>query len=274
MKQHNNLSIGMLISLCSLIIGAIYLSSPGEAAAQVVPKVTGELSAARQTTVNGTAAVSGLTVFNNSRVKTAGQGTATINLGKRGRIELRSETDLTLRLSPGAIGGDLRKGRALLSAPGGIAIAVMTAKGVVTTEGLKPAAISVEIAGNRAVVVALQGEAKIVSGGQVETVSAGEEVSLNPQSQRWQHRQLIAAGVAGGGAIGAAGAIQTAGQAANQAVVGARTVTVANLINASLNYTLVKLLATERDPEMFFDTTITCRDHDNALCRRRSGVNP
>ena len=58
-------------------------------------KAAGELSVTGNVTINGTSAISGATVFNESKIKTARNGMATINLGKLGRVQLGPESEMT-----------------------------------------------------------------------------------------------------------------------------------------------------------------------------------
>lgn len=254
-------------------LGLFVLLAPTVALAQT--KAAGELLLARQTTLNGTAAVSGVTIFSNNRVKTTAGGAAIINLGKIGRIELDAKTELALRFSAATVGGELLSGRATMSVPAGVALALTTAKGVITSDGKQASILTVEVMGETARVVARLGAAQINTGGKVERVLTGDELTLGPSSRGagWQRQQLALMGAAGvGGAIAAAGA--AGAQRAVPIVQSAPAFT--RLVNASLNYSIQRLTSQNvvRDPEIFFDPTITCRDHDNFLCRRRSGVNP
>jgi hypothetical protein len=64
-------------------------------------------------TINGTSAISGATVFSESRIRTAANSSAIINLGRMGRLQLGPESEMTVRFSDGALGGSLTAGRAV-----------------------------------------------------------------------------------------------------------------------------------------------------------------
>ncbi|MDX2031497.1 MAG: hypothetical protein SF339_12550 [Blastocatellia bacterium] len=230
-------------------------------------RVTGELSAARHATVNGIAAVSGGTVFDRSRIDTGKHGAAIINLGKRGRIEVGGETAMTLGLSAKSIGGELRTGSALLSVPAGIAISISTEKGIVTSDGRQYAVLQVESVGKDAFVTVRQGEAKIAFGGRTETVSAGEELALNPETRDWSRRKRFYAK----GMLASAGALSGLARTAqaSPAAFSVKTAILSDLVNASIAYSITGISSrTARDPEAFFSTNITSRDNNGGVVRR------
>jgi len=144
-------------------------------------KATSEIAAASQTTINGASVVSGMTVFSNNRIRTGGQGTAIINLGRLGRIEFGPNTDMTLRLSREGIGGELHSNHVVVSARAGVPITIKTPKGMITTDGRQPAALTIAVENKSARVITHMGEATVTSGveedrAKVEHVAAGEEL--------------------------------------------------------------------------------------------------
>lgn len=239
-------------------------------------RVSGELMAAKGATIDGSGAVSGQTVFNSNRVRTGKNGQAVISVGKRGRFEVGAETDLTMKLLAENVGGEIKSGNLKLSTPVGISISVVTPKGTVATDGLKATILNIAVNKDATRVTAILGDAKVLNGSRLDQVNAGEEISIAPDSVK---RKYVMTGImASGSALAAATSL--GGNAnvpgASPAPTSSRTPGVfADLLNNSLNYSLNRL-ANDRpnDPHRFFDTTITCRDHDNIACRRRSGINP
>lgn len=281
MKRKEVTSRINLRALCMGFATALLLFLASSATqAQTDNKAIGEITAARQASINGTATrSSGMTVFSNSRIKTGDSGSATVSLGKRGRVELGAKTDLTLQYANAALGGNLLAGRLVLSVPAGIALALNTPKGTVQSDGLKATIISIEASTEKMKVVAHLGEAKVVGNGKTEMVTSGEEVAIGSQTRGdgVQRRRVVAAGLVGvGTAAGVASAGQTAGQTLGPVVASAKpATTLTGLINTGINFSLAQIISgTGRDPETFFDTTIVCRDTENFLCRRRSSVTP
>jgi hypothetical protein len=101
----------------------------------------GQLIVTGTVTVNEKKAITGTTVFTDSRIAVAcAKGnSAIVNLGKLGRIELSSGTKMLLRFSDGLISGDLLEGKAVVSSPAGVKVAVNTPDGVSSADGAEAA---------------------------------------------------------------------------------------------------------------------------------------
>lgn len=150
--------------------------------AQVTLKLAGDMSVRGIVTLNGMNAASGTTVFDGGRIKTGTNGSATINLGKQGQIELAADSELVLKLENGSIGGNLRTGRAIVSTPIGVGANILTADGIAITEGREAAILTVDVACGNTRVASERSNAKVTAGERVEVVAAGQEVSVGTQS--------------------------------------------------------------------------------------------
>jgi len=152
------------------------------------PQLVGQLIVSGSATVNEKRAITGASVFNNSRIGVAcSKGSAAIvNLGKLGRIELSPGSKMVLRFSEGLISGDLLEGKAVVSTPAGVKIAINRPDGVSSTDG-KEATVTPVVTqrGVRCVPVALS--------------TSGSSAALSPG--------LLAAMIIGVGGAGAAAAI-------------------------------------------------------------------
>lgn len=194
------LAITLMVS-----VGSFHLLVAQSAMAKTAARAAGELSFARQVTLNGTAAISGITVFSESRVKTSSVGAATVNLNKLGRVGLGPETEMTLRFAEGMVGGTLHAGQVVVNAPAGVKIAIVTADGTALTEGKQATVLTVDVTGGKMRVAASLGSAQVNSGNKVEKVEAGQEVSVSAKTSSQTHRvRTIAIGtLSAGGGIGA-----------------------------------------------------------------------
>src|SRR5262245_9010687 len=103
-----------------ITVSSFYTLVPVTALAQTGSKATGELSVSGPVTINGTAAISGATIFSDSTIKTSHKGSATVNLGKLGRVQLGPESEMLVRFSDSGVGGNLAAGRAVTSTPAGV----------------------------------------------------------------------------------------------------------------------------------------------------------
>jgi hypothetical protein len=238
----------------------------GPAWAQSSSKAKGEVVSASQAKINGFSAISGMTVFSNNRVMTGQHGSAVINLGKLGRIEFGAETDMTLRLTEASIGGELRSNRVVVSARAGIAIAVSTAKSIVTTDGRQPAVLTIYLDGEGARVIAHVGEASVVPTGKEGRTAGGKELSQSPRGNGWKRAGLVA------GAVGAASVAKIGVQGAAAAP---NAPTFAGLFKAGINYSIdPKFNNSGQDSEDSFETSMTCRESDKKYCRKKSWYKP
>src|ERR1700680_1164032 len=87
-------SIAFCVAVAVLsVYSMVALATPGQKA------MSGELSVSGQVTVNGQTAISGATVFSGSVIVTAANSTATVSLGKAGRVELLPNTSARLSFS-------------------------------------------------------------------------------------------------------------------------------------------------------------------------------
>ncbi len=207
-------------------------------------KPTGELTTARGTTINNSAANSGTTIFSNARVKTATNGTAIINLGRLGRVELGPNSDLTLQFSVGIIGGSLASGKLVISSTTGVQVNFATPDGAVTSTDMQSARFVIDTQNGRTNVIASRGTAKLTSAGKVSLISvrnfAGEAITTaQPQSTAAKTKDA----------------------------------NLANLLRASTNQALesaVRDRANKQNGGLFY-SSITCKDFfDNPKCVRRS----
>lgn len=165
-------------------VGSSYCLITSTAFAQVSPKLVGQLSVRGQVALNGINTVSGATVFGGSQIKTGVNSSAIVSLGKMGQVDLEPESELILRVDAGIIGGHLRSGRAIISAPAGIAVNLATADGIAVSDGKEPSVLTVDVTSGNTRVASVRSEAKVLVGNQAEIVAAGQEVSVGAQAQK------------------------------------------------------------------------------------------
>jgi hypothetical protein len=245
---------------------AFFLFTPSAIWGQSSLKATGEIVSASQTTINGFSAISGVTVFSNNRIRTGSEGAAIINLGKLGRIELGADTDITLRFSETSIGGELHSNRVVVSSRAGTAIAINTAKGMVTADGREPAVLTIYVdsKSERARVIAHLGAARVVSTSE-NRVAEGKDISQSPRRAGWRRAGSDA------GAIGDASGARMANRGSSAAPAPS---SFTELFKAGINYSIDPKFERGSDAKEPFETSMTCRDGDNKPCRKKSGFKP
>lgn len=195
-------------------------------------KAAGELSIRGQVMLNGVSAISGATVFSDGTIKTGRDSSATVNLGKMGRVELAPESEMVVSFAEGNVGGLLRAGRATLNTPAGVSVSVNTADGTAVAEGKDASVLIVDVTcGTR--VAATRGDAKVNAGNKVEYVAAGQEVSVGAQAGSGPRCARLLATAAAAGTSGAAGAAGLSAGAVAALIIAGVGGTVAGIVAAS-----------------------------------------
>ncbi len=172
-------------TVCVITAGCLLLTT--SVMAQSSTRLAGELSQAQQVTLNGTAAIVGITVFNHSRIKTSPVGAATINLGRRGRISLGPDTEMRLRFSEEMIGGTLISGRAVVSAAAGIKISILSSDATTLSDGHQASVLIFDTQRNGTQVRASLGQARIIRGRTIERITASG-LTTPPRNDRRENR--------------------------------------------------------------------------------------
>lgn len=96
--------------------------------------VLGEITVTGPVTVNGQSIVSNATLTSGSTVTTGTGGSAVINLGKNGRVEVLSDSSVTLRFTDNSIVGSLTTGKVRVSNAAGVAATVTTRNSTVIAD--------------------------------------------------------------------------------------------------------------------------------------------
>lgn len=226
--------------------------------AQVMSHTVGELVATQQVIVNGETAISGQTLCSENTIKTSRPGVALINLGANGQIELEDETDFTLRLAAYSVGGELRAGRAIFKVPANTFVIIKAAGCQIETEAGPSATLCVELAKERLAVAAYQGAAKISYAGKTELIATGKEVWANLSSWQWQHQEI---------------SNPTIGKTTAH-IPTTQSPTLLNLLGMSIIESFRHLMTSFSSAPVYYETTLTCRDHDSLRCHSNGGVKP
>ena len=109
------ITLGTLVSVWT-VYSMVALAAPYGSTADI--SVTGTV------TVNGQAAVSNSTIVSGSSIVTGADSSATISLGKIGRVELMSDSNLTLQFSESSITGIINSGKVRVTNGAGVATSI------------------------------------------------------------------------------------------------------------------------------------------------------
>ncbi len=146
---------------------------------------SGALSVVGEVTVNGQKVISGGTIFSDSVIVTAKDSSATVSLGKLGRIDLLANSSLKLSFTDKSIMGLLDSGRARVSTAVGVSVNLATRNGAVVVDGSKATSFSVNTENGNTFVSTEAGMAELRSGTTVKQIAAGESgVAGTPQGKK------------------------------------------------------------------------------------------
>ncbi|HVF90460.1 MAG TPA: hypothetical protein VNH22_10360 [Blastocatellia bacterium] len=104
------LSLALTLALTSVFSLGAFAAPPGERAAgsgfddkTTSSTLSGMLTGTGRVTINGNAAQTGATILSGSTIETGQDGSASIDLGPLGQVELQPNTSVTLVLMPGMV---------------------------------------------------------------------------------------------------------------------------------------------------------------------------
>ena len=132
-------------SLTLLIALAVWNVFSMTALAAVPDTVMAELTVSGQVTVNGQNAVSNSTITSGNTIVTGTNSTATINLGKNGRIEILSDTTLNLKFTNNSIVGSLTSGKIRVTNVAAVATSITTRNATVVADAGQANSFGVDV---------------------------------------------------------------------------------------------------------------------------------
>ena len=186
----------MALSVATAIINVTMI------AAAVVPRSElsmGTINIVGVVKVNGQNAMSGQTVFSNSRVLTAANSESLIEYRNLARLKLDAESDLIVDASRQRIAGSLRKGRMLGSVPAGVSLDFKTADLSIATDTGNPVIFSVRTQECEGTSLSVsEGTVNVRTGPKVLTLKAGDNFSTVVDAttsqgtpQNFSHRKRV-----------------------------------------------------------------------------------
>jgi len=158
------------------VYSMVALATPGQKGP------SGELSVSGQVTVNGRAAISGATILSDSVVATGPNSSATITLGKLGRLELFPNTTAKVSFMEANISALLEAGRIQVSTLEGVSAIVTTKDGAAVADARQAAIFTVDIECGNRIVASQGGLVELRAGGKTKPVAVGTSESAgDPQ---------------------------------------------------------------------------------------------
>jgi len=144
---------------------------------------TAEISVTGQVTVNGQAAVSNSTVISGSTIVTGAGSTATVSIGKTGRVELSANSNVTLQFTDSSITGILSSGKATVTSGAGVAATLTSKDAVAIADAGQSDTFVMEVECSHTHVDALAGIVTMREGTNDKQVVAGTSATAGNLSQ-------------------------------------------------------------------------------------------
>lgn len=145
--------------------------------------VTGEVTVAGQVSVNGSAVVSGATLVSGSTVTTGDNSSATINLGKAGRVELLANSNVTLRFGASEITAIVSSGKIRVNNNAGVATTVAARTATLIADAAQSNSFMVELECGHTHVDTAAGMVTMRTGDSDKQVAAGTSAVAGNMNQ-------------------------------------------------------------------------------------------
>jgi hypothetical protein len=157
------------------VYSAVVLAAPVGSTAEI--SVTGSVS------VNGQAAVSNSTLISGSTIVTGADSSATVSIGKTGRVELAADSNLTLQFSDSSITGVISSGKVTVTSGAGVAATITSKDAVAIADSGQSDTFVVEVECSHTHVDALAGMVIMREGTNDKQVVAGTSATAGNLSQ-------------------------------------------------------------------------------------------
>ncbi|MEP7076357.1 MAG: hypothetical protein ABI878_11160 [Acidobacteriota bacterium] len=157
------------------VYSMVALAVPNESA--------GEITVSGQVTVNGQSAVSNSTILSESTIVTGAGSSATVSLGKTGRIEVLEDSNLSLRFTDNSIVGIVAQGKVRVANSSGVATTFTTKDATVIADAGQADTFMVEVECSHTHVDSTAGIVTMREGTNDKQVSAGTTAVAGNLSQ-------------------------------------------------------------------------------------------
>jgi len=168
------ITLGTLVSVWT-VFSMVALAAPYGSTADI--SVTGNV------TVNGQAAVSNSTIVSGSSIVTGADSSATISLGKIGRVELMSDSNLTLQFSESSITGVINSGKVRVTNGAGVATSITSKDAVAIADAGQSDTFVVEVECSHTHVDTMAGIVTVREGTNDKQVVAGTSATAGNLAQ-------------------------------------------------------------------------------------------
>jgi hypothetical protein len=175
MKNHTSTGLSQLTAVC-LAFAVLFSSSMFVLAAPGVKSLSAEIIVSGPNdaenpavSLNGEQAFSGRTFQSSGVVTTSERGSAVINLGKLGRINLLPGSVLSLNLADNNISGELSAGQMKVLNAEGVTVNIKTPDNDVTSDSAQAGSLTIDVRSGVTQALAKNGAATLKNGVKAQT---------------------------------------------------------------------------------------------------------
>jgi ferric-dicitrate binding protein FerR (iron transport regulator) len=133
----------------------------------------GEITVSGQVTVNGQPAVSNATVLSGAVITTGADSSATVSLGKNGRVEMGANSSMTLNFGPSNIIVMVDSGKVRIASAAGVAATATSKNGTVIADSSVADNFALEVECSHTHVDTMTGSVTLREGSNDRQVAAG-----------------------------------------------------------------------------------------------------
>jgi len=171
---------------------------PGKAAAGAEISVTGPRDGGERPSVvvNEERAFSGRTFFSDGTISTSETSSATVSLGKLGRIILAPSSSLSLSFSEGRIDGALSTGNVSVSNMDGVSVKIDTPHDSITNEGNASSRFTVSVVGDQTAVAVENGTVRYRNGAEIASKQDDDDDDDDDDWKGWATVAVIGGAIA------------------------------------------------------------------------------
>lgn len=166
------IALGLAVAVLSMY-SMVVLAAPG----QGQTKMSGVLTVSGDVTVDGAKAVSGATVFPDSIIATAQNSSASVSLGKLGRVELMSNSSVKLGFTEAGMNASLDAGKARVATSQGTAASVITKDGSAVADSNQASIFTVDVECGNTFVATQAGRVELRAGSDTKQIAAGQDAT-------------------------------------------------------------------------------------------------
>ena len=159
-----------LLAVSAMVVAGNNLPQATRSDSRELIQLTGQVS------VNGTAAISGATVFSDSTMTTAARSSAVVSLGKLGRVEVFPDSTMKLNFDDRSVSVSmLDAGRVRVSSSSNVNAGVTTKDGQVVSTGKQRNEFIVDTRCGNTFVAVKKGTVELRAGSSVKQIAAGSQ---------------------------------------------------------------------------------------------------